>query len=271
MRNSALGFLAGVVITLIAVRSTPELGQRLAGGFAGSDVGSQQSEQGFPNRLGANSTDQSLADQLDFEQSGDPQQSTGSTSAAVTDVAVQSSSSSRRTPQSSASDASRTSDDTDQLSESENRVPSAFEVPVANELATAFLDPESESYSPSSAENHRELEAQERDASWSAYMEAQIAAYLFSKEEILNQFSIPSIHCRVTLCEVQAIGYGPRAYPAWVAATADAPEQPFFQEFTGAGGPVRNLDGQTLILWYIRKETAEQQGQGLKKEAAPSS
>jgi hypothetical protein len=130
-----------------------------------------------------------------------------------------------------------------------------------------LLDPE---YAPVSRRLHDELERQGRDPSWSAYMENQIAAYLFGQEEILNNFSVPVIHCGTDMCEVQAIGYGDAGgYGAWARATGDAHLQPWF-DFTGAGGPVKAEDGETLILWILQNDKSEQQVQSSTEESPRS-
>lgn len=254
MRTTVLAFVAGVTVTLVAVRFLPEFrgsdteevaqalrdtpstdrsseDLRRTGGRAEPALQSPDSENGQPTTERRAETDsRTLVDsgaQRDIDRIGSAQ--TGNTEA-------------ERSPR-VASDQQESVERSDVISD----------VPVAPELMSAFLDPESEHYSPTSAENRRELESRRRDASWSAYMEAQIAAYLFGNEELSSHFSIPSIHCRPTICEVQAIGYGPGAYRAWVEGTAGAPDQPWF-DFTGAGGPVRQQDGQTLILWYLANE-----------------
>lgn len=142
---------------------------------------------------------------------------------------------------------------------------SAFRrVPVAPEIAP-LLDPD---YAPASRRLHDELERQVRDPSWSVYMENQISAYLYGKQEILNNFSIPVVHCGTSICEVQAIGYG-TGYSVWASATADAHVQPWF-DFIGAGGPVRQSDGVTLIVWILQKDDSNQQEQSSTEESRRS-
>jgi len=69
-------------------------------------------------------------------------------------------------------------------------------------------------------------EADEREDSWAAYMEGQLAAYFAQKPE-LAQFNISRIDCRTSICEIQAIGYGTDARAAWTVATADIIQQPW--------------------------------------------
>jgi hypothetical protein len=116
------------------------------------------------------------------------------------------------------------------------------------------------------AELHAQLEREPREPSWSAYMEAQLVTYLSSKPELSSQFSIPLIQCRSSMCELQAIGYGPSAYPNWVAATSDMHDQPWF-EFSGVGGPVNSQDGLTTILWIFQQERGEARPQSLDNES----
>jgi hypothetical protein len=112
------------------------------------------------------------------------------------------------------------------------------------------------------AELHSRLEHELREASWSTYMEMQLAAYFGSKTQMLQQFNIQLIQCRSSMCELQAVGYGPDTYLNWVAATNDMYDQPWF-EFSGVGGPVATKDGVTVILWIFHKYPSDSTPQSL--------
>lgn len=85
---------------------------------------------------------------------------------------------------------------------------------------------------------HEQYESESKEESWSTYMEGQIAAYLTSKPALLT-FEIALVDCRTSICEIHAIGYGPKAYAVWTNEIADMTEQNWF-EFTGMSGSASN-------------------------------
>ncbi len=85
---------------------------------------------------------------------------------------------------------------------------------------------------------HEQYESESKEESWSSYMEGQIAAYLASKPALLT-FEIALVDCRTSICEIHAIGYGPKAYAVWTNEIADITEQNWF-EFAGMSGSASN-------------------------------
>ena len=82
---------------------------------------------------------------------------------------------------------------------------------------------------------HTMMEREPRDAAWADDMERQFATYFASKPELGRSFSQPSILCRAHFCEIQAVGYGPRAFDTWKTATADLRDQPWASPIRGGG------------------------------------
>lgn len=83
------------------------------------------------------------------------------------------------------------------------------------------------------AEMHDRLERQPEDPSWAAVVEAEIANYLAQKPG-LQDFSMPVIECRQTICEIQWISYDPNPYATWLTETEDFFQQPW-NVFQGMG------------------------------------
>jgi hypothetical protein len=96
---------------------------------------------------------------------------------------------------------------------------------------------------------HSQLESEEREASWAAFMEGQITAYLAQKPA-LQTYSIVLVECRTSLCEIQAIGYGPAAQVVWLTETSDMPSQPWF-EFSDMSNSVRDVAPDTEIYGIL--------------------
>lgn len=102
-------------------------------------------------------------------------------------------------------------------------------VPVAEEIAP-FFEGDSKA-----AGFHDRMGDQDRNDSWATYMEGQIAGYLASKPS-LAAFQIPLVQCRSSMCEIQAVGYGPESAATWFAAVVDMPDQPWAIEFNNGTG-----------------------------------
>lgn len=83
------------------------------------------------------------------------------------------------------------------------------------------------------AEMHARLERELEDPSWAAVVETEIANYLAQKPG-LQDFSVPVIECRQTLCEIQWISYEPNPYATWLMETEDFFQQPW-NVFQGMG------------------------------------
>jgi len=99
----------------------------------------------------------------------------------------------------------------------------------------------------------KELQARyendEREESWAAYMEGQLAAY-FAQKPLLSQFYFSLIDCRTSVCSVHAIGYGPDALTQWNTATADLVSQQWM-EFNNMSMNRRNPEPDILAIVLI--------------------
>jgi hypothetical protein len=100
---------------------------------------------------------------------------------------------------------------------------------------------------------HEMLEEEVRDELWAASMEQELYGYFFrNSPELANNFGVPNVVCRSTICEVQTIGYGPGSLDAWQAATSDLDTQPWAEEFIQVqlgGNPIGpDVGGLVLIL-----------------------
>lgn len=82
---------------------------------------------------------------------------------------------------------------------------------------------------------HAAMERESRDVEWAEQMERELSTYFASKSELGRNFAQPSVVCRSQSCEIQAIGYGPRAFDTWSAATQDLRDQPWRQEMRAGG------------------------------------
>ena len=82
---------------------------------------------------------------------------------------------------------------------------------------------------------HAAMERESRDVEWADQMEREFSTYFASKPELGRNFGQPSVVCRSKSCEIQAIGYGPRAFDTWAAATQDLRDQPWRREMRAGG------------------------------------
>jgi hypothetical protein len=82
---------------------------------------------------------------------------------------------------------------------------------------------------------HAAMERESRDVDWADQMEHEFSTYFASKPELGRNFGQPSVLCRSRSCEVQAVGYGPRAFDTWAAATQDLRDQPWRQDMPIGG------------------------------------
>jgi hypothetical protein len=78
---------------------------------------------------------------------------------------------------------------------------------------------------------HEGLESEADDLSWSDAMEVQLLLYFSSKPGLAENFSLPTVICRQTGCEAQAIGYGPGSLENWQQQTSDMSSQPWAAQF----------------------------------------
>lgn len=106
----------------------------------------------------------------------------------------------------------------------------------------------------------KELQARyendEREESWAAYMEGQLAAY-FAQKTSLAQFYFSLIDCRTSVCSVHAIGYGTDALTQWNTATADLVSQ-HWMEFNSMSMNRRNPEPDVLaIVLILTKKPAD--------------
>ena len=79
---------------------------------------------------------------------------------------------------------------------------------------------------------HAMLEEEVREELWAAPMEQELYNYFFDKSpQLADNFGVPNVVCRSTICEVQTIGYGQGSLEAWQAATSDLDSQPWADQF----------------------------------------
>jgi hypothetical protein len=104
---------------------------------------------------------------------------------------------------------------------------------------------------------HAAMERESRDVEWADQMEREFSSYFASKPELGRNFAQPIVVCRSRSCEVQAIGYGPRAFSTWAAATQDLRDQPWRREMRFGGiytiERAPNEHAVVLILLRTRK------------------
>ena len=82
---------------------------------------------------------------------------------------------------------------------------------------------------------HAAMEREARDVEWADQMELELSTYFASKSELGRNFGQPSVVCRSQSCEIQALGYGLRAFDTWAAATQDLRDQPWRREMRAGG------------------------------------
>lgn len=83
------------------------------------------------------------------------------------------------------------------------------------------------------ADAHEQLGLEDRNSSWAPYMEAQLLGYLGAQAALLQEFSVPTVTCRQSMCEIQVIGYGANAFETWMNQTSAMLGQPWAAEFGG--------------------------------------
>ena len=83
------------------------------------------------------------------------------------------------------------------------------------------------------AEAHERMGAEDRNASWAPYMEQQIQTYLGTNAVISQQFSVPVMTCRATMCEMQVVGYGPGSFQVFMSEAGPMLGEPWATEFGG--------------------------------------
>ena len=102
---------------------------------------------------------------------------------------------------------------------------------------------------------HTMMEREPRDAAWAEEMERHFSTYFASKPELGRNFSQPSVLCRSRFCEIQAIGYGPRAFDTWKVATEDLRDQPWGRNLRAGGIYTieRAPNEQAVVLILMRQ------------------
>jgi len=86
-------------------------------------------------------------------------------------------------------------------------------------------------------------------------METELYNYFFaSSQELANNFGVPNVVCRTTVCEIQAIGYGDGSLEVWQTATSDLDSQPWADDIIQMrlGGNPIEPDSEGLVLVIIR-------------------
>jgi len=109
---------------------------------------------------------------------------------------------------------------------------------------------------------HAMMEREPRDAVWAEEKERQFSAYFASKPELARNFGQPSVLCRSHFCEIQAVGYGPRAFDTWKTATEDLRDQPWGNDLRAGGIYTieRAPNEQAVVLILMRPWIVERDG-----------
>jgi hypothetical protein len=118
---------------------------------------------------------------------------------------------------------------------------------------------------------HAAMEREPRDFEWAEQMEREFSTYFASKSELGRNFAQPSVVCRSQSCEVQAIGYGPRAFDTWAAATQDLRDQPWREEMRAGGIYTieRAPNEHAVVLILIRPSRFQRDGSSELRAVAP--
>lgn len=102
---------------------------------------------------------------------------------------------------------------------------------------------------------HTELENEPEDADWSYFMEQALSQFL-SQHPNAGLFSIFSIECRTTICEIQSIGYNDSTAPDWSRIMYDLQQQPWY-DFRQVGTSQNDYQGQLAIVTHLRRMSGE--------------
>ncbi|MBT8097646.1 MAG: hypothetical protein KJO19_11470, partial [Woeseia sp.] len=72
--------------------------------------------------------------------------------------------------------------------------------------------------------------------------------------ELADNFGMPTVLCRTTICEVQVIGYGDGSFEVWQAAVSRIESQPWADDFVQVrlGGNPIGPNSQGLVLVLIK-------------------
>ena len=105
------------------------------------------------------------------------------------------------------------------------------------------------------ATQHAELEAEPEDDSWSYFMEQSITIFL-SQHRNADLFSVFSIECRTTLCEIQVIGFDQSTSPDWQRVLFDLTQQPWY-DFGMVGTSIDDFQGQLAIVTYLTRRPSD--------------
>lgn len=100
---------------------------------------------------------------------------------------------------------------------------------------------------------HDLLAQEATDHSWAQPLEADLYEYFLShSQELANNFGLPNVVCRRTLCEIQVIGHGQDALRVWEEAISEMDAEPWAEEIVEmqlGGNPIGpNSTGLVLII-----------------------
>jgi hypothetical protein len=117
---------------------------------------------------------------------------------------------------------------------------------------------------------HAMMEREARDGAWADDMERQFSTYFASKQLLGHSFSQPTVLCRSHFCEIQAVGYGPRAFDTWSAATEDLRDQPWARQLRAGGIYTieRAPNEQAVVLILMRPRLIARQDERRSSPAA---
>jgi hypothetical protein len=103
----------------------------------------------------------------------------------------------------------------------------------------------------------KKLELESKDESWAYYMEQTLRQFL-SSHPLAAQFDISRVECRMTICQVQVVGYDSSTGPVWQQVMYDIRQQPW-SDFGQYGTSSGNIDGRFLLLGTLWRVIPEQE------------
>ena len=104
-------------------------------------------------------------------------------------------------------------------------------------------------------DTHVQLENEQIDSQWGPTTEARLLTFFSQDSEIIRQFGTPVVHCRSTLCEIQAVASErPNLRPLMI----DLFEEAWAAELTFHGIATSSQeDGSNATVIFVRREKAE--------------
>jgi hypothetical protein len=98
---------------------------------------------------------------------------------------------------------------------------------------------------------HAELEAEPEDDNWSYFMEQSLSMFL-SQHPNAGLFTVFSVECRSTLCQIQVIGFDESTSPDWGRVLFDLSKQPWY-DFNQVHSTSDEYQGQLAIATHLKR------------------